>query len=67
MLGINGLEVQRRIALSGNNVPVIFITAFPEDWTRNQALQAGATCYLAKPYSDDDLLACLERALGHTP
>ena len=64
MLGMNGLEVQRQVAQSGFGIPIIFITAFPEDRTREQALRAGAICYLAKPYSDDDLLACLERALG---
>jgi FixJ family two-component response regulator len=64
MLGMNGLEVQRQVARSGTDIPVIFITAFPEDWSREQALRAGATCYLTKPYSDDELLACLERALG---
>ena len=63
MLGMDGLEVQRQVVQSGIGIPIIFITAFPEDRTREQALRAGAVCYLAKPYSDDELLACLERAL----
>jgi FixJ family two-component response regulator len=64
MQGMSGLEVQHQVVQSGHGVPIIFITAFPEDRTRAQALRAGAICYLAKPYSDDELLACLERALG---
>ncbi len=64
MRGMNGLEVQRQVVQSGQGIPIIFITAFPEARTRAQALGAGAICYLAKPYSDDELLACLERVLG---
>jgi FixJ family two-component response regulator len=64
MQGMNGLEVQHQVVQSGQSIPIIFITAFPEARTRAQALGAGATCYLTKPYSDDELLACLERALG---
>jgi FixJ family two-component response regulator len=64
MQGMNGLEVQHQVVQSGKNIPIIFITAFPEARTRTQALRAGATCYLTKPYSDDELLECLERALG---
>jgi FixJ family two-component response regulator len=64
MLGMSGLEVQSNVVRSGKDIPVIFITAFPEDWSREQAYRAGAICYLAKPYSDEELLAGLERALG---
>ena len=64
MPGMTGLELQRRLAQSGYGIPIIFITAFPENRTRTQAVQAGAICFLTKPYSDDELLACLERALG---
>jgi FixJ family two-component response regulator len=64
MQGMNGLEVQQHVVQSGQGIPIIFITAFPEARARAQALRAGATCYLAKPYSAEDLLACLGRALG---
>jgi FixJ family two-component response regulator len=64
MTGMSGLQVQHEVMRTGKHIPIIFITAFPEARTRAQALRAGATCYLTKPYSDDELLACLERALG---
>jgi FixJ family two-component response regulator len=64
MQGMSGLDVQHHVVQSGHGIPIIFITAFPETRTRAQALRAGAICYLTKPYSDDELLACLERALG---
>ncbi len=64
MQNMGGLEVQHHIVQSGHSIPIIFITAFPEARTRAKAFRAGAVCYLAKPYSDDELLGCLERALG---
>ncbi len=67
MLGMSGLELQRQLVQSEYRIPIIFITAFPEDWTREQAFRAGATCYLAKPYNADDLLACIEQALDRAP
>jgi FixJ family two-component response regulator len=64
MPGMSGLELQRRLVKSGYAIPIIFITAFPERLVQARAVQAGAVCFLAKPYGDDELLACLERALG---
>jgi FixJ family two-component response regulator len=64
MQEMNGLEVQHHVVQAGRGIPIIFITGFPEARTRAQAFRAGAICYLAKPYSDDELLACLARALG---
>lgn len=65
MAGMSGLDVQHQVVQSGHDIPIIFITAFPEDWSRAHAMQAGAAGYLAKPYSDDELLSCLEKALHH--
>src|ERR1044071_7533689 len=42
MPGLNGLDVQERLAKSGNSVPVIFITAHDEVGVREKALAAGA-------------------------
>ena len=64
MPGLNGLELQQRLLRCGCAPPIIFITAFPEERTRIQALRAGALCYLAKPYSDEELLECIRQALA---
>jgi FixJ family two-component response regulator len=64
MPGLNGLELQRRLAQSGSTVPIIFITAFPEERSRAEAFRAGALCYLPKPYSDEELLDCVRQALA---
>ncbi|MDW3684296.1 response regulator [Cupriavidus sp. CV2] len=64
MPGLNGLEVQRRLA--GSGIPVIFITAHDETGVRDRALAAGAAAYLRKPF-DDEILIRVVRAAIHPP
>lgn len=64
MPGVGGLELQRILISEGNRMPIIFITAFPDTQVRQQALQAGATCFLSKPCDGDTLVHCLESAVG---
>ena len=63
MPGLNGLELQRLLTDQGSIVPIIFITSFPDERIRQQAIKDGAICYLPKPYSDDELLHCIRLAL----
>jgi FixJ family two-component response regulator len=63
MPGMNGLALQRRIVAERPDLPVIFMTAFPDEQTRLRAMAAGAGCYLEKPCSADALSRCIERAL----
>jgi FixJ family two-component response regulator len=63
MPGLSGLELQCRLNATGHYLPIIFITAFADDGARTQALKAGAYGYLAKPFEEDDLLDCINRAL----
>ena len=63
MPGMNGLEVQDRLATSGNAVPVIFITAHDEVGVREKALAAGAVAFLRKPFDDNLFIKTLEAAL----
>jgi FixJ family two-component response regulator len=66
MPGLSGIELQKRLMAEGHRMPVIFITAYPNERTRLLALDAGAIGYLSKPFSDESLVQCLERALpGH--
>jgi DNA-binding response OmpR family regulator len=60
---MNGLELQKRLVASGSAVPIIFVTAFTDDRARAQAMNAGAAGYLAKPFSDDELLNCIHSVL----
>jgi FixJ family two-component response regulator len=67
MPGMTGVELHDRLVASGEPIPTILITAFPDERARERALQAGVSCYLAKPFSEDDLLACLRSTLGREP
>jgi FixJ family two-component response regulator len=65
MPGLNGIELQRRLTAQGHHMPIIFITAFPEEKTRSRALDAGAVGFLSKPYREECLIGCLNAALAN--
>ena len=52
----DGLEVLRALRLSRWNVPVVLMTAFPDEQTLQLAAQLGAACTLAKPVAMDDVV-----------
>ena len=64
MPGMGGIELQRHLASAGHEIPVIFITAHGDERTRAQALGSNVVDFLAKPFSDEALLAAIDRALG---
>jgi FixJ family two-component response regulator len=63
MPGMSGLDLLRHMRAQGYNVPLIFITAFPEESVRVRALKAGAVGFLAKPFAAPALINCVETAL----
>ena len=64
MPGMTGVELHNRLVASGEPIPTVLITAFPDERSRERALQAGVIGYLTKPFSEDDLLACIRSTLG---
>jgi FixJ family two-component response regulator len=60
---MSGLELHDRLVTSGDRIPTILITAFPNGRDRAWAARSGVICYLAKPFNDDDLSACIRSAL----
>ena len=64
MPGLSGLDLQSRIAADGHRIPVIFLTAFPEERFRRRAMRAGAVGFLSKPFDEESLINCLKTALG---
>jgi FixJ family two-component response regulator len=60
---MTGLELYSRLVDAGESIPTILITAHPDESLRIRALRAGVLCYLAKPFSEDDLLGCIRRAV----
>src|SRR5713226_4619957 len=63
MPGINGLELQRRLAQNGDRVPIIFLTAPASEEDERSALRAGAVRFLHKPISKEALLSAVRDAL----
>jgi FixJ family two-component response regulator len=61
---MNGIELQSKLIAHGYRRPIIFVAAFSEMKTRTLALGAGAIGFLAKPFSDEELIACLNEALA---
>jgi FixJ family two-component response regulator len=61
--GLSGLELQRRLNAEAKNVPIVFITAYPDDRARDQAMQAGAVAFLYKPFEEQALLNAVEKGL----
>lgn len=64
MPGLGGLDLQTNLLARGNRTPVIFITAFPEERLRTQAMSNGAVGFLSKPFKEELLINCIEAALG---
>jgi FixJ family two-component response regulator len=67
MPGMSGLDLLTRLRTRGNNVPFIFITAFPDEGVRARALKAGAICFLSKPFPGPVLINYIEGALNQPP
>ena len=65
MPGTSGLQLHRKLIASGHRIPVVFITAFPDERVRERALSAGALCYLSKPFDGEILRSCIRSALGY--
>jgi DNA-binding response OmpR family regulator len=59
-----GLEIVRSLRDRGNQVPVLVISARGGSANREAALRAGATDFLAKPFSFDQLLDRTRNLLG---
>ena len=60
---ISGLEATRRLRVEAATAktPIIAITSFALSGDEQKASEAGATAYLAKPYSPRDLLGLIRK------
>jgi len=61
--GLNGLDLQKRIAVDRIDMPIIFITGYGDVPTTVQAMKAGAVEFLTKPFGDDVLLNAIRHAI----
>jgi len=60
--GLNGLELQQRVAAERNDMPIIFITGHGDIPMTVRAMKAGAIEFLTKPFSDEALLHAIRQA-----
>jgi FixJ family two-component response regulator len=65
---LNGLDLQKRIAVDRIDMPIIFITGYGDVPMTVQAMKAGAIEFLTKPFGNDVLLSAIRNALerSHT-
>ncbi|MDB4285464.1 response regulator [bacterium] len=63
MKGISGLDLQKKLNDRGIEIPVIFLTAFDSNESREQARAEGATAYFRKPVDDQALMDAVKWAL----
>src|SRR5690242_14890586 len=61
--GLNGLELQKSVAVERTDMPIIFITGYGDVPMTVQAMKAGAVEFLTKPFSDDVLLSAIRNAI----
>ena len=60
---LNGLEVQKRVAVDRIDMPIIFISGYGDVPMTVQAMKAGAVEFLTKPLGGDVLLSAIQDAI----
>ncbi len=61
--GLNGLELQKRVAVERTEMPIIFLTGHGDVSMTVQAMKAGAVEFLTKPFGEGALLSAIRAAL----
>ena len=64
--GLNGLDLQERIAAERREMPILFLTGHADIPRTVRAMKAGAAEFLTKPFHDDVLLSAIRRALNRS-
>lgn len=64
MPGLTGIELQAELNKKTMRPPMIFMTSYEDERTRNAAMDGGAFAFLGKPVDVSSLLGHLENALN---
>jgi DNA-binding response OmpR family regulator len=66
MPGCKGTTVLERLRESNHSflTPVIFVTAFTDEETKNKVMEMGACDFIGKPFDPDEVLIKIKKALG---
>ncbi|OQX08478.1 MAG: DNA-binding response regulator [Desulfobulbaceae bacterium A2] len=62
---MDGLELLQQVKVYDRDLPVIVLTAYAEVEKAVAAMQAGASSYLAKPFSNEELVVSIAKAVEH--
>jgi FixJ family two-component response regulator len=60
---MGGLSLQRHLAAIGRQIPIVFVTGYPDACVRDKAMSLGTVCFLTKPFNENDLVDGLRSAL----
>ncbi len=63
MPGLSGLDLQKRMAEAGVEIPIVFLTGHGNIPASVQAMKAGAVEFLTKPFDDQELLRAIQEAV----
>jgi DNA-binding NtrC family response regulator len=61
--GLNGLDLQQKLAKANPQVPIIFLTGHGDIPMTVRALKAGAANFLTKPFDDEELLSAIRQCI----
>lgn len=64
MPGRNGLELQEALVAARKRIPIVFVTGHGDVTSSVRAMKGGAVDFLTKPYSVEDLLEAVARAMA---
>ena len=53
MPGLSGVDLQDRLIADGRRIPVIFVTAFPDERLRARVFKSGSVGFLPKPFNEE--------------
>jgi len=62
--GMSGIVLSHKLAAQGSRLPIIFMTAFDDEATRQQARAAGCVAYLRKPFAGRLLIEAIAQAMA---
>jgi len=64
MTGMDGLQLTARLKALDTSLPVLLVTAFSSLDTAREAMRLGAFDYLSKPFSPDELVQAVRKAIS---
>jgi len=61
---MGGLDLQKRLAELGADMPIIFMSAYKDTYAHQKALEAGAFDFIIKPFEEQTLVTSIKKTLS---